>query len=152
MPVTSPAPRPQPLVGRFSRLEPVRSADVPFLFDLYSDPEMLEISPFRDALPSEADFVSHPWSVAFVQFVPVDLKSRMPCGHYVLSNASLRDGWSYVSAWTRTGPNDGYGRIEGLVLFLDFAFRNWNFRKLYFEVPADRLGQFDSSIRRYAAE
>jgi len=113
---------------------------------------MLEISPFRDALPSEADFVSHPWSAAFVQFVPVDLKSRMPFGHHVLSNASLRDGWSYVSAWTRTGPNDGYGRIEGLVLFLDFAFRNWNFRKLYFEVPADRLGQFDSSIRRYAAE
>jgi RimJ/RimL family protein N-acetyltransferase len=78
------------------------------------------------------------------QFIIESIASQTPVGLVACYNARTDLGWVYF-AYTRVSAASkpvGSEMLEGGLLFISFLFRNWNFRKLYAEVPGWNWGQF----------
>ena len=84
-----------------------------------------------------------------VQFVVMSKVENQPIGLITLHDVNFQDGYASVSTTKFSIEDRSLKMMSALVLFLDYAFRNWRFRKLYFEVPEYNMEQFDSTVREY---
>ncbi|HTU14214.1 MAG TPA: GNAT family protein [Solirubrobacterales bacterium] len=74
---------------------------------------------------------------------------RTPLGLVVAYQANFQDGYAYVAAAKFEPKQKSPLMILGIVMFINYVFSCWNFRKLYMEVPEYNLPQFSSRIDRY---
>jgi hypothetical protein len=68
-------------------------------------------------------------------------------------NAHLDNKFAYI-AFIRTAPSRGAGEMMGgVMLLIEHLFSNWDFRKLYAEVPEfNAAGMFSTSSRAVRVE
>jgi RimJ/RimL family protein N-acetyltransferase len=134
------------LVGDTVALVPVRPDDYQYLYWLSSSEEISYRWRFRgQVLPYEA-FVQQLNAGVFVQFVVRLRSDNSPAGHVLAYSADLRNGHIFVAnimSPDRIGQRLG---TEAQLLFIDYLFDLWNFRKVYVEVPAFTFKQIQSWI------
>jgi RimJ/RimL family protein N-acetyltransferase len=133
-------------------LRPVETTDLPDIYRAATDPEHSFRWRYRGSTPSFAQFSSQLFEGVLAQFMVVDHDGRthgLVCGY----NAHLDSKFAYI-AFLRTGPSQGAGEMMvGVTLLIDHLFSNWDFRKLYAEVPEfNAAGMFSEDSRAVRVE
>jgi RimJ/RimL family protein N-acetyltransferase len=120
-----------------------------FLYDLFTDPDVTQRVRFSGATIGPEQFNAVLWDSVLAQFVVIGRRDRVPRGLVVLSSPDLANGYGYVSVVT---PARFWGTglaMEGIGLLIEYAFRNWAFRKLYAEAMMDNFRHFESGVGAY---
>ncbi|MCK9899643.1 GNAT family N-acetyltransferase [Frankia sp. Cpl3] len=138
--------QPPQRAGRFFRLAPVLPPAHPFLYELAVSPDVGFRWRYRGSVPSYAQFEQELWPGMIVQFLVESLQTGEPAGNVICYNPDLGLGHAYVGA-AMAGRYSGSGiAIEPVVLFTQYLFDVYPFRKLYFELPEFNLEQFGSAV------
>lgn len=130
---------------RSIKLRPIQSSDMQELYASALDPRWSFKWRFRGLTPSFQEFSNALYSGSLCQFVVQRLSDRRALGLVSCYNARHDAGIAYI-AFTRTatpGTNPNSEMMEAGYLFIAFVFQNWDFRKLYAEVPGFTWGQFE---------
>jgi len=137
--------------GRRVLLRPVSSHDYDWLYALAVQGHSGYRWRYRGASPSPEFFARQMWDNILSQQVVYNERQGM-LGLVGLYNSNPTAGHCY--AFALSAPDvAGSGRVyEALLLLLDYGFRLWNFKKVYFEVPEFNLSQMTSAISRYFVE
>jgi RimJ/RimL family protein N-acetyltransferase len=134
------------------RLRPVEPGDMPFLYGLATEGETAERWRYRGATPDRQTFANQLWDNVLTQSVVERVADRQLVGLVCAYNANQRDGFVYLAGvcavpFVRTGLC-----AESLLLLAEHVFRNWPFRKAYFEAPAFNYEQFASGANGFFRE
>jgi RimJ/RimL family protein N-acetyltransferase len=134
------------------RLRPVEPGDLPFLYRLATEGETAERWRYRGATPDRQTFANQLWENVLTQSIVERAADHRLVGLVCAYNANLRDGFVYLAGicdapFSRTGL-----LADSLLLLAERVFRNWNFRKTYFEAPAFNYEQFASGANGYFRE
>ena len=124
------------LETRLLRLRPVRPDDYAFLYGLGTDPETGFRWRYRGYVPGHEEFVRDLARESLVGFTVEDKKSGNRAGLVTAYSADVQDGYAFVSiimAPRYVGSGCG---MEATLLFLNYLFAIWGFRKLYAEMIA----------------
>ena len=96
--------------------------------------------------PSPEAWTASLWNGALAQFLVVDNRTGEWVGLVNAYDADQRNQHAYIAA-AKFAPSDRSARVlQGAMLFVDYVFSTWSFRKLYFEAPAFNLDQFRSAV------
>lgn len=128
-------PRAVVLEGTYARLRPVNQADYGYLYDLSLMPENSARWRYRGTSPSPEQFVSDLWNGTLSQFLIELREPRTPVGLTVAYNADLANGTLYLGVLIDPAFHKKSWPLEGVLLFVDYLFRNWPLRKVYAEAP-----------------
>jgi len=145
-------PRAAPLIGRRVYLRPVYPDDYRYLYSLATSERVGYRWRERGMTPSPEDFARALWDRVLAQFIIVTKSDDRPIGLVICSAANFRNGFAYISlvldpsVWRSGWP------LEGILLFLNYIFMNWNFRKLYLEAPEFTYKDFRSGEGRLFIE
>jgi acyl carrier protein len=88
-------------------------------------------------------------SLQFAAVLRTDSQVDAPCGLVGTYGSSDRDGWTYISSLIRPGLQGSGVALEACALLIDYVFRNWNYRKIYAEVPAYNQDAVLGAMDRY---
>lgn len=136
--------RPALLSGKRVRLRAITPNDYGFLSALATSPAGLVRWRHRGSTPSPEAFARALWSNVLTQFLVISQDDERPLGVNVAYNPSLANGRCYIAAQSKEDARSGEV-MEGLALFVDFLFQNWNLRKLYTEALDFNIEQFRSA-------
>lgn len=101
----------------------------------------------RGGHPNPNDFVDQLWSGLIALFVIEQAGEGEPVGILSAYQADQRNGHCRVAgARLRANASLDSSFMSGLVLFFDYLFGGWPFRKLYLESPEFCLAQFRSAV------
>jgi RimJ/RimL family protein N-acetyltransferase/acyl carrier protein len=136
------------LTGRHVRLRPIMPADYEYLYVLTTHEKLGWRWRYRGATPSPELFQQQLWQGVAAQFVIEHVGDQKPIGFVQAFDPSDRNGHCHFAivldpALERTG-----WALEALLLFLDYLFTIYNFRKLYAEVPEFNYASFASGNER----
>lgn len=135
------APR---LTGRHVRLRTVFPSDYEYLYALATDEELGWRWRYRGASPSPELFQQQLWNGVLAQFVVEHVETKQRVGFVQAFDASERNGHVHFAVMTDPAVKRSGWIIESMLLFLDYLFTVWNFRKLYAEVLEFNYEQFAS--------
>lgn len=140
------------LAGRSVILRPVMPRD----YELIRIAELSDqLGPrwrHRGATPAPEQHMQLVAQGALAQFMVVTLRHQKPLGLVTAYNPSFQDAHAYL-AMAKFQPNDRSPTfLAGAVLFVEYVFRNWNFRKLYAETTDLNAAAFGSGIGRLLRE
>ena len=135
--------------GRRTALIPVTAEHFDFLYRLTIDEEAGPRWWGRGAVPDAKQFANDLWKGTFCQFVLLT-SSGIPIGHVVAYDADMINGWAYIGGAFVSQVRNRLFAIDGFYAFVDYLFSNWNFRKLYMELPEYNLGQVESQLDNIA--
>lgn len=135
-------------VGQFFRLVPVLPSAVPFLYDLAISPDVGFRWRYRGSVPSYQQFEQELWQGMLVQFLVESVQTNQPAGHLICYNPDPSLGHAYIGA-AMASQYLGTGiAAEPVILFTQYIFDVWPFRKLYMETPEFNYQQFASASGR----
>ncbi len=134
------------------RLRTIDQSDIPFLYDLCTRESSASSFRFRGSTPDFRTFSNSLWEGILSQYVVADLHTGARLGLVCLYNASIRDGWAYVGAFTSDSALSSGRVVKAVDLLCTFAFQQWPFRKLYVEATDDTLVQFGHILNTYFEE
>jgi len=140
---------PPPLVGRHVQLRAITTDDYRFLQLVETSSEIGVRWRFRGTTPSPEGWAQSSGASSLAQFMVIKRVDRTPLGLVVAYQANFQDGYAYVAAAKFEPKQKSPLMILGIVMFINYVFSCWNFRKLYMEVPEYNLPQFSSRIDRY---
>ena len=136
-----------PLRSRRVLLRPPSTADYDWIYRLWTD----ELTGFRwrggGAISSLNDVISQLWAGSIAQFVlmtieePTKRVGLVQCYWADLNNGTANVGVIIDNAYQGAG-----WPFEGVALFVNYLFTNWNLRKLYFEGPEYTLSSVASIV------
>ena len=132
------------LTGRHVRLRAVFPSDYEYLYALANDDELAWRWRYRGASVSPELFQQHLWHNVISQFVVETVESSQRIGHVQAFDASERNGFCHFAVLLDPAVSRSGWSLEALLLFLDYLFAVWNFRKLYAEVLEFNYEQFAS--------
>jgi hypothetical protein len=141
-------PRPS-LRGRDVYLRPVAPEDYHSLHAVELSEQLGPRWRFRGATPSPEQWSQVTWSSTLAQFLVVARQSNKPIGIAAVHQANFQDGFAYMSAAHFDPSRPSPAMMIGLVIFLEYVFTCWDFRKLYMEVPEYNYERFASVVERY---
>jgi RimJ/RimL family protein N-acetyltransferase len=133
-------------------LRPVLPADYEYLYRLLVGPGLGLRWRLRGVTPTPQDFPAYLGQGVLVQYIAEDRQSRQPVGLVTAYNADFVNGHAFVAMALDPGVQRCGWSMLSLLLFVDHVFGAFNFRKLYFEVPAFNLGQFGTAIGKALEE
>ena len=135
------------LEGEFARLRPLRQNDYGYLYDLSLSAKNNARWRYRGATPSPERFVADLWSGVLAQFVVETPESRKRAGLVVAYNADLANGTVYLGVLIDNIHHRKVWPLEGVLLFVDYLFQNWTFRKVYAETTEFSAAHFSSGAK-----
>lgn len=140
------AVRPVGLAGRWSSMRPVSAADSQYLYSLATHPEVGSHWRFRGSTPSPEEFVRVLWHKTFLQYIVTRRDNPEPLGLVTLYNADFRNSFAYLSVILDPRLHGNGWGIEAIALFLEQAFNNWAFNKIYAEMVSTSLTRYKSTL------
>lgn len=141
--------RPPVLYGRRVALRPVVPADYEFLFTLSTSPEITYRWRTRGHTPSPENFQSMLWDGVLCQFIIERATDGEPLGLITAYNADFRNQTAYLAVLAKERPGNPLWTLDALILFLNYLFLTWNFRKIYAETSELSSWTFASGAGRY---
>ena len=134
-----------PLVGRRVALRALSLNDYEYLRAVETSSAVIRSWRHRGSTPAPDAFASSLWMGVLAHFVVADRTSGdMPIGLYSAYNPDHISGTVFISALKFDMSRPSPQMIEGGILFLDYLFTTWPFRKLYVETFESNLSQFGS--------
>jgi len=122
------------------------------LYALATDPEVGLRLRTRGATPSPESVIATAWDHVLAQFMVEDASTGELAGLAVLASPDFRNRFAYFSVAASPQYMESGLLIDAGVLLIEYAFRTWDFRKLYAEVSGFNLPQFRSALGRYLEE
>lgn len=138
-----------PLRARHVYLKPITPSDYPFLQMLELVGDLAPRWRHRGMTPSPDAWASGLWADVLAQFMVVGIQNNKPIGRVVLYHPSFQDRYAYFAAMRFNLQERSPLMILGISLFLRYVFTNWDFEKLYMEVPEYNYEQFASGLGRF---
>lgn len=135
------------LEGQFARLRPLGQNDYGYLYDLSLSAKNNARWRYRGATPSPERFVADLWSGVLAQFLVETPEPRKRAGLLVAYNADLANGTVYLGVLIDNIHHRKVWPLEGVLLFVDYLFQNWTFRKVYAETTEFSAAHFSSGAR-----
>jgi RimJ/RimL family protein N-acetyltransferase len=132
------------LEGTYARLRPVGQQDYAYLYDLSLAEENTTRWRYRGVTPSPEGFVVDLWNGVLAQFVMESAVTRERIGLVVAYNADPANGHVFLGVLLDATHRRKVWPLEGVLLFVDYLFQNWAFRKIYAECPEFNAEQFGS--------
>lgn len=134
------------------RLRPLDEADFPSLYESSTSVERGYRWRYRGSTPGYPEFVAQLFDGVLAQFMVVGADDH-PFGMVTAYNAHFENQSVYIG-FLRVSNRKGAGEVlEGMLLFIEFLFDRWNFKKLYADVPEfNATGMFDLSSRAVRLE
>jgi RimJ/RimL family protein N-acetyltransferase len=135
------------LTGRHVRLRAIYPNDYEYLYALASHEKIGWRWRYRGTSPSPEQFQQQLWQTTVAQFIVERTTDNQRVGFVQAFDASERNGYCHFAILLDPGlERSGWG-FESMLLFLDYIFTVFPFRKLYAEVPEFNYGQFASGER-----
>jgi RimJ/RimL family protein N-acetyltransferase len=126
-------------------LRPVEASDYGPLFRLATHSELQRTWRFRGSTPSPEAFLQSLWESVLAQFVIVRRSNSNVIGLVTVYRADFRIGHAYLALVLHPEVRGrGVWAYESMLLFLNYVFVNWNFRKLYGETGEHSFESFRS--------
>lgn len=138
-----------PLRARHVYLRPIGPGDYPFLQALETIGELAPRWRHRGITLSPEQFAGALWADVLAQFMVVSAGSNTPVGRVVLYHPNFQDRYAYFAAMRFKPSERSPLMVYGIALFLRYTFMNWEFEKLYMEVPEYNYDQFASGLGRF---
>ncbi|MCU7921048.1 MAG: GNAT family N-acetyltransferase [Candidatus Thiodiazotropha sp. (ex Dulcina madagascariensis)] len=135
------------LEGEFARLRPLGQNDYGYLYDLSLSAKNNARWRYRGATPSPERFVADLWSGVLAQFMVETPEPRKRAGLLVAYNADLANGTVYLGVLIDNAHHRKVWPLEGVMLFIDYLFQNWTFRKVYAETTEFSAAHFSSGVK-----
>lgn len=138
-----------PLRNRFVILRPLTLEDYPYVRQLELTADLGPRWRFRGSTPSPEQ-----WSAMLGQtnilahFLVMHATTHEVLGVVCVYNPDFQHGHARFAAARFPAQRRDALFLLGVVLFLDYVFHTWNFRKLYADTPEYNLSQFRSGIGR----
>ncbi|HTU16030.1 MAG TPA: GNAT family protein [Solirubrobacterales bacterium] len=130
-------------------LRPIQPEDYPFLRAAELGGDIGSRWRFRGSTPGPEQWSQSTWASSLAQFIVMSANQNQAIGLVSLYDPNFQDGFASVAV-AKFSPVDTSLRImSATLLFLDYAFTNWRFRKLYFDVPEFNLAQFSAALRSH---
>jgi len=146
------SPEPPPMLTRHITLRPLMPADVGPLYALSADPAVAWRWRQRGTTPSPDLFAASLWNDTLTQFCIESRETGQLVGLVSGYHADMRNGWCYVAALIDASLWGAAWPLEGALCFIDYLFRVFNMRKLYFESIEFNADAFASAAGRYLVE
>ena len=143
VPATAPT-----LASATVRLRPVDPSDYEFLFRLSNHEALSHRWRLRNTTPSFEQFVSGLYQGIHVQFLVTDRTSGESLGLVSAYNADMRNGYAYLAMVLHPDRLSSRFGLESLLLFSNYVFQSWPFRKLYAETSELNIETFASGAGR----
>jgi len=140
------------LQGKYARLRPLAQNDYAYLYDLSLSEQNNARWRYRGSTPSPEQFVTDLWSGVQAQFIIETPEPRTRAGLVVAYNADQANGTVYLAALIDNAYHRKVWPLEGVLLFVDYLFQNWNFRKVYAETPEFSAMHFASGTGKFFEE
>jgi RimJ/RimL family protein N-acetyltransferase len=140
------------LQGKYARLRPLAQNDYAYFYDLSLSAQNNARWRYRGSTPSPERFVTDLWNGVQAQFVIETPEPRTRAGLVVAYNADLANGTVYLAALIDNKYHRQVWPMEGVLLFVNYLWQNWNFRKIYAETPEFSASQFSSGAGKYFVE
>lgn len=106
-----------------------------YLYGLATSDEVGHRWRFGGAVPTFPEFQRTFDRGVFAQFVPVLRHNGQPFGHLVAYQADPANGHVHVGGVTEERLHRTGYPMDAFVIFMRYLFTNWNFRKIYMELP-----------------
>jgi hypothetical protein len=136
------------LEARNVRLVPLQPEHLPHLRTFELSDELAFRWRHSGAHPNPDQFAISTFGEALCSFLILST-SGAPMGLVVAYSADLRNGHCRVAATrfgTRRSPSPSF--MRAMYLAVEYLFKGWPFRKVYFEVPDFNMHQFRSGLGR----
>lgn len=135
------------------RLRPLSDQDLGPLYVASTRPEQGFRWRFRGSTPSFQDFHASLFDGVLAQFMVVDSKTGSPFGLVCAYNARFEIGCVHIG-FVRTFEGKGQGEVlEGMLMFIEFLFQTWPFKKIYADVPEfNAQSMFDTNSKAVRVE
>jgi RimJ/RimL family protein N-acetyltransferase/acyl carrier protein len=134
-----------PMTGRHVRLSVIDQRHLGYLYELSLRPEVGYRWRFRGLTPSPDEFRQSMWSGVLAQFA-IETSAGKPIGLVQAFKADFRHGYAFLAILLEPSLRKRGWPLEAPILFLNYVFTNWSFRKLYAESLEFNLVQFSSAI------
>lgn len=130
--------------GSRVRLRPVLPDDMPMLYKSSLSPEFGFRWRLRGASTSVDDFQRMLYGGTLVHFIAERSDTGKPQGIVAAYDARFNARSCYL-AFQRTTDYPGVSEMfEAFILFVDYVFRTWDFRKIYADVPGFNFSKYCS--------
>lgn len=140
------------LEGEFARLRPVVQNDYGYLYDLGLSAQNNSRWRYRGTTPSPERFVADLWNGVLAQFLVESPEPRRRAGLVVAYNTDLANGTVFLGVLIDNTFHRKVWPLEGVMLFVDYLFRNWAIRKVYAEAPEFSASHFSSGAKELFEE
>jgi RimJ/RimL family protein N-acetyltransferase len=144
--VEPPEPSGVRLVGRHVGLQAVRPQDYDLLRSVELGEDLAPLWRHQGSTPSPERWVEGLWNGVLAQFIAVGLARNEPIGLVSAYNVDFRHRYGFLGAAKFDMKRRSPLFLEGVALFIDYAFTCWDLRKLYLEASALSLAEFGSGI------
>lgn len=125
-------------------MRPVGPSQMAFLYQLAVDERTAFRWRFRLETPTEETFARTLWPGVLVQFCVHLVTTGEPIGLVTCYGADMANGHANVGGIFAPNIHGTGLAISAVHLFIEYIFKGWAFRKLYFEVPEFNYLQFAS--------
>lgn len=140
------------LESRHARLREVSMADYEMLYRMVTLAEATSRWRFRGTTPSPEDFRSLLWRGVVGQFIIESRDSHVPVGLVTAFDADFPNGVVHLAVLLGSEAQGKGWPIEGVILFLDYIFSHWPFRKIYAESIAFNAATYLRGSRKLFTE
>jgi RimJ/RimL family protein N-acetyltransferase len=137
------------LHGKRVALRPVEPADYDFILQLSTSPSITYRWRTRGTTPSPPDFQVMLWRGVLCQFLIVRSSDGEPLGLISAYNADFRNQTAYLAILMRDHRGGSIWTLDGIALFLNYLFANFDLRKVYAETSELSSWTFASGAGRY---
>lgn len=137
--------RTRSLDGPRVRLVAAGREHLSYLYGLATSEEVGHRWRFGGAVPTVQEFQRLFHQGVFAQFVPVLRRSGTPFGHLVAYQADPANGHVYVGGVTEARVHRTGYPMDAFAIFLRYLFTNWDFHKIYMELPERNRAQILSA-------
>lgn len=117
------------------RLVPAQPSHLKYLFGLATAEDVGHNWRFGGAIPTIQEFQQGFHQGVFAQFVAVLRRNGHPFGHLVAYQADPLNGHVYIGGVTEARLHRTGFPIDAFVILMRYLFGNWNFRKIYMDLP-----------------
>jgi RimJ/RimL family protein N-acetyltransferase len=132
------------MTGRHVRLRAVFPSDYEYLYALATHEKLGWRWRYRGTTPNPEVFQQNLWQTTVVQFVVERIEDGRSIGHVQAFDADDRNGFCHIGILLDPAVERSGWALEALLLFLDYLFTVFTYRKIYAEVVEFNYEQFAS--------
>ncbi len=111
-------------------------------------PELAQRWRYRGNTPSPEQWAQILWQGTLAQYLVVDRRTDEAVGLCMAYRPNFQDGHAYLGAAKFRERDRSPRMIAGTAMFVEYVFANWDFNKLYLEVPEFNFPQVARGIGR----